>query len=86
MRPSCQSCCPEDLQVLALEQVCPVVVWEAEEVAVAVVMVEEVVGVVARWSAISSLFDESLNAYSPPYMPFFFNQTNIIGAGMSSLY
>jgi hypothetical protein len=50
------------------------------------VMVEEVVGVVARWSAISSLFDESLNAYSPPYMPFFFNQTNIIGAGMSSLY
>jgi hypothetical protein len=35
------------LQVLALQQVCLVVVWEAEEVAVAMVEVEA--EVVARW-------------------------------------
>jgi hypothetical protein len=61
-----------------------VVVWEAEEVAVA--MVEEVVGVVARWSAISSLFDEALGAYSGPYMPNFVNQTYLTGADMFMLY
>ena len=68
--------------MLALQQVCLVVVWEAEEVA----MVEVEVEVVARWSAISSLVDEALDAYSPPYMPKFVNQTDLTGAGMFLLY